>query len=54
TNNAYRYSKTNNNKPTKGETFGSVGNLGTIDSNDDDDDDDDIDGKFEKAKLVSS
>ncbi|CAF1316322.1 unnamed protein product [Rotaria magnacalcarata] len=50
TNNAYRYSKTNNNKPTKGETFGSVGNLGTIDSNDDDDDDD-IDGKFEKAKL---
>ncbi|CAF3354124.1 unnamed protein product [Rotaria socialis] len=53
TNNAYRYSKNNNNKPTKGGTLGSVGNLDTIDSNDDDDndDDDDIDGKFEKAKL---
>jgi hypothetical protein len=34
-------------KPTKPETFGSVGNLEVIDS------DDDIDGTFEKAKLVS-
>ncbi|CAF2512010.1 unnamed protein product [Rotaria sp. Silwood2] len=49
TNNSYRFNNNNNNKPTIGEKFGSVGNLDRIDS----DDDDDIDGNFEKAKLGS-
>lgn len=48
TNNSYRFNK-NNDVPTTGEVFGSVGNLDAIES-----DDDDIDGKFEKAKRVSS